>query len=191
MVAEAPLQSLLCHLVVGDLGRQRSQLRHVQRSLESCGSRRVRRRHRPLRGWWAIEAEGGGGLVDPGASDCLGHDLGGAAVVVEDDEGFVGGASAGERDVDAASVGGTVEVEEGAVDGAALGGVAGLGVGQLDVGGDVVGGQGDPAGRAGDGEAAVAVGRSSMVQWSRFLTMRPRSVRSVLSLRRVATRSPT
>jgi hypothetical protein len=58
--------------------------------------------------------------------------VGGGSPVMEDHEGLVGGAAAGERDVDAARSGWSVEVEEGAVDGAALGGVTGLGVGQLN-----------------------------------------------------------
>ena len=66
----------------------------------------------------------------------------------EGDEGLVGVAAAGHGDVEAADVGGPVEEEEGAVDGAALGGVAGRGVGQLDVLGDVAGGETAPS-RAG------------------------------------------
>ena len=59
------------------------------------------------------------------------------------DVGVVGRAASGHRGVDAAAVGGSVDEEQGGVDGAALVGVAGLGVAQLDVLGHVVGGEAD------------------------------------------------
>ncbi len=67
------------------------------------------------------------------------------------------GPAAGEGDVDAADVGRAVEDEEGPVDSAALGGVAGLGVGEFDVLADVGRGEADGAGPARDGECAAAV----------------------------------
>ncbi len=76
----------------------------------------------------------------------------------EGDVGVVAVPAAGEGDVEAADVGGAVEDEDGAVDGAALGGVAGLRVAELDVLGDVGGGEPDacPVGPV-SGEVAVAV----------------------------------
>ena len=88
----------------------------------------------------SVETQRGRGLVDPGPSDGFGSDLGGGALVVQHDEGLIRGAATGERDVDAAGAGGAVEEQEAAIDGAALGGVAGLGIGQLDVVGDIVSG---------------------------------------------------
>jgi len=137
----------------------------------------------------AVETDGCGWLVDPGAGDGFGDDLGCRTFVVEDHEGLVAGAAASERDVDAAGAGGPVKEQEAAVDGASLGSVARLRVSQLDVGGDIVGGQRDPACSPGDGEAAAEVdglhGPAVTV-----LTMRARSVSRVRSLRRVPTRSP-
>ena len=55
------------------------------------------------------------------------------------------------------AVDGAVDEEETRVDGAALGGVAGLGVSQLEMLGDVLSGEPDAAGTSGDGDAAVVV----------------------------------
>lgn len=60
----------------------------------------------------SVEAQRGRGLVDPGSGDGFGNDLGGGALVVQHDEGFVAGAATGERDVDAAGAGGSVEEQE-------------------------------------------------------------------------------
>ena len=100
---------------------------------------------------------GEGGLVDPAAGDGVGEDVEGGVFAGGGDVGVVVVAASGHGDVDAADVGGAVEDEDGSVDGAALGGVAGLGVGQLDVVLDVVGGEADGAGSSVDGEVAVAV----------------------------------
>ena len=100
---------------------------------------------------------GEGGSVDPAAGDRVSEDVEGGLFAGRDDVGVVMVASSGHGDVDAADVGGAVEKEDGSVDGAALGGVAGLGVGQLNVSLDVVGGEADGAGAAGDGEIAVPV----------------------------------
>ena len=62
--------------------------------------------------------------------------------------GVVAVAAAGEGDVDGWPLDWAVDEEEGVVDGAALGGVDGLGVGELEVLGDVVGRE-DRRGRLG------------------------------------------
>jgi hypothetical protein len=101
-------------------------------------------------------ADGGGG-VDPVLGEGVGEDVAGGAGAVGDDEDFVRVAAAGHGDVDAADVAGAVEDEEGSVDGAALGGAAGLGVGQPDVLSQVRRRQADYPGAAGDSDRAVAV----------------------------------
>ncbi len=78
-------------------------------------------------------------------------------VVVGGDVGVVGAAASGEGGVGAAVVDDGVDEEERRVDGAALGGVAGLGVPELDMLGDIGGGEADGPGRAGEGEAPVGV----------------------------------
>ena len=98
-----------------------------------------------------------GGAVDPGAGEGGGEDVGGGVFAVDGDVCVVGVAAAGEGDVDAAGVGGSVEVEDGVVDGAALVGVAGLGVAELDIVGHVAGGQLDGSCDPGGGDAAVGV----------------------------------
>lgn len=83
-----------------------------------------------------------GGGVGPVPGDGFGEHVNrGAWVVgVEGDVGVVLVAASGEGDVDTAVVDGSVDDEQGVVDGAALGGVPGLGVAQLDMGAGVVGG---------------------------------------------------
>ncbi|MEZ5231362.1 MAG: hypothetical protein R2749_01430 [Acidimicrobiales bacterium] len=62
-----------------------------------------------------------------------------------------------ERDIHPAVVDGAVHHQEGVVNGPSLGGVAGLGVGQLDLLGYVVGGEVDGAGAAGGDDCAVVL----------------------------------
>ena len=100
---------------------------------------------------------GVGRLVDPVDGQAAGEHVDGGVLAVEGDERVVGMAAAGHGDVQVADVGGSVEDDEGVVDGAALGGGAGGGVAQLDVLGDVAGGEGHGAGGTGDGEAVVGV----------------------------------
>ncbi len=76
---------------------------------------------------------GEGGSVDPAAGDGVGEQVEGGVFARGDDVGVVVVSASGHGDADAADVGRAVEEEDGSVDGAALGGVAGLGVGQLDV----------------------------------------------------------
>ncbi len=96
------------------------------------------------------------GSIDPATGDGLGEDVGGGLFVGGDDVGVVVVSSSGHGDVDAADVGWGVDQEDGSVDGAALGGVAGLSVGELDVVSDVVGGETGCAGPASNAEIAVA-----------------------------------
>ena len=103
-------------------------------------------------------SSGDGGLVDPVPGDGLGQDVGCSFAFAGNDVGVVGVPAAGQRRVEAAAVDGAVDEKETGVDGAALGGVAGLGVTELEVLSDVIGGEPDTAGasgaarrRAGDG----------------------------------------
>ena len=98
-----------------------------------------------------------GGLVNPASGDRFGEDVDGGLFAGNGDVGVVVMASACEGDVDASDVAGTVEDEDGSVDGAALGGVAGLGVAELDMLRDVVGGEPDGSGGSGSGDVATAV----------------------------------
>lgn len=104
--------------------------------------------------------DGEGRLGAGGAGDDLGQPLGGivGARGVED-HGVVGLASSGQGDVGVVAAGGRFEDGDADVDGGALGAVAGDRPAQLDVAGDVVGGQDDLAAFvvAGD-EAAFGVG---------------------------------
>ena len=100
---------------------------------------------------------GDSGLVDPASGDGLSEDVGCGLLAGGGDVGVVVLAASGEGDVDASDVAGSVEHEDGSVDGAALGGVAGLGVAEFDVLGDVVGGEADGAAGPGGGDVAVAV----------------------------------
>lgn len=74
-----------------------------------------------------------------------------------DHVGVVGVAAAREWRVYASAVRGAVYEEECCVDGAALAGVAGLRVPEVEVLGHVVGGEGDGACGSGDGDSAVGV----------------------------------
>ncbi len=85
------------------------------------------------------------------------EDVEGVVVRVGGDVGVVAVSASGHGYVDASGVGGTVKIENGAVDGAALGRVAGLGVAEFGVGLDVVVREPDPARWAEDGEVAVAI----------------------------------
>ena len=93
----------------------------------------------------ARRSSGDGGLVDPVSGEGLGEDVERRLVVFCRYEGVVGVSSAGHRRVDAAAVDGAVDEEKSDVDGAALGGVAGVGVAELDVFPGVVGGEPDGA----------------------------------------------
>lgn len=137
-----------------------------------------------------LEPAGVGRLVDPVSAKSLCKYIGGCLVVVGDDVGVVGFPSSGHGRVDTAAVGGGVYEEKAYVDGAALAGVAGLGITEFDFLGYVVGGEPDGAGPAGDCDAAVSVdvGDGPVVP---VLTISPRSVWSRRSLRRVTTSSPT
>ena len=137
-----------------------------------------------------LGSPGDRGPVDPVAADGQGEHIESSLVVFDDDVGVVGVSSSGHGGVDTAAVGRCVDEEEGDIDGAALGGVTGLGVAEFEILGDIFG-----------REPEVPVRPSSvtlpsewtrvMVQWSRFLTICPRSVRRRRSLRRVTTSSPT
>ncbi len=72
-------------------------------------------------------------------------------------EGMVGVSSAGHGRVEAATVDGAVDEEKSVVDGATLGGVAGVGVTELEVVSGVVGGETDGAGWTGDGNGTVGM----------------------------------
>jgi integrase len=69
----------------------------------------------------------------------------------------VGFTASGHRCVDTSTVGWAVHEKKGGVNGAALGGVAGLGIAEFDVSGDIVGGEPDLAGGSRDCDASVAV----------------------------------
>ena len=100
---------------------------------------------------------GDGGLVDPASGNGLSEDVGCGPLAAGGDVGVVVVTTSGEGDVDASDVAGSVEHEDGSVDDAALGGVAGLGVAEFDVFGDVAGGEADGAAGPGGGDVAVAV----------------------------------
>ncbi len=104
-----------------------------------------------------LRSAGDGRLIDPAASQGLGHDVLRRFLALHDHERFVAVAAPGHRHVDTPGVAGSIEEEEGTVDGATLSGVAGLGVGQLDVLSDVVGGKADGAGATGDAQGTVVV----------------------------------
>jgi hypothetical protein len=87
----------------------------------------------------------------------LGEDVGGGVVVTVDDVGVVGVTAAGHRRVETAAVDGAVDEEEGEVDGAALGGVAGLGVTEFEMFSGVVGGEPRGAGWSGDGHPTIRI----------------------------------
>ena len=74
-----------------------------------------------------------------------------------DDVGVVGVASPGEQRVDTTAVDEAVDEEEPDIDGAALGGVTGLGVPELEILGDVVSGKPHRSGASGDGDGTVTV----------------------------------
>ena len=98
-----------------------------------------------------------GGLVDPVSGDGLGQHIEGRLILFGGDVRVVGVPASGHGGVDAATVGGCVDEEEAGVDGAALGGVAGLGVSQLEVVGGVLDGETHGAGASGDGDASIVV----------------------------------
>ena len=136
-------------------------------------------------------SSGDGGLVDPVPDDRLGEDVGCGFVVAGDDVGVIGVASAGQRRVDTAAIDRAVDEEEPDIDGAALGGVAGLGIAELEGLGGVIGGRDCTMPVRPATVTAPSGWMRSMVQRSRFLTMIPRSVRRARWLRRVTTSSPT
>ena len=92
-----------------------------------------------------------GGAVGPGAVERFLEDFERILAGFGGDVGVVGVAASGEADVDRCAVKGAVDEEEAVVDGSALGGVDGLGVGELEVFVDVVPREGGPAVSAGDG----------------------------------------
>ena len=85
---------------------------------------------------WARRAMGG--AVDPVGRDGLGDNVKRGLLAGGGDEHLVGRAASGHRDVEVADVGGSVEVEDGDVDRAALCAGSGSGVGEVDVFGDVL-----------------------------------------------------
>jgi hypothetical protein len=106
-----------------------------------------------------LDATFDGRLVDPIPSDGLSEHVEGRLVLFDDDIGVVGVAAAGHRGVDATTIGrGGVDKDEGDVDGAALGGVAGLGIAELNVLDDVPPGEPD-----GTGPSAHGTLRSSLM----------------------------
>jgi membrane protein implicated in regulation of membrane protease activity len=111
----------------------------------------------PYKVWIELESASKCGLVDPFSSQGVGEQVEAGLVVFGDDVGVVGLASSGHRGVDTSAIGGTVDEEEAYVDGTALGGVAGLGVSELQGLGHVLGGQGDGARPSGDFDAAVSL----------------------------------
>ena len=98
-------------------------------------------------------------LIDPFASEGLGEHIQRGVVVLDDDVGVVAVSSSGQGGVDAAAVGEAVDEENGGVDGAALGGVAGLGVAKFEMLGYVLGWEPDRAGAAGERKAVIGVDR--------------------------------
>lgn len=81
-----------------------------------------------------------GWSVDPLAADGLREHVFGGLVGLGDDVCVVCFSASGHWRVDACVVGGCVDEDQGCVDGSTLGGVAGLGVAQPDVGCHIVGG---------------------------------------------------
>lgn len=89
---------------------------------------------------------GGGGLVDPVLGEGLGEDAERILVIFRSYVGVIGVSAAGHGRIEAAAVDGTVDEEEGVVDGAALRAVDGVGVAEFEVFSGVVGGEADRAG---------------------------------------------
>jgi len=107
--------------------------------------------------WVELVSPGKGGLVDPVSADGFAEDVESGMVVFRDHVGMVGIAASGHRCVDATAVRWAVHEEKGDIDGAALAGVAGLGVTQLNVAGHILCREADASGGPGDSDAAVAV----------------------------------
>jgi len=107
--------------------------------------------------WVDLGSAGDSGLVDPFSADGVGEHVEGGLVVFDYYVGMVGVSSSGHRRVDTSAIGGTVAEEESGVDGAAVDGVAGLRLSEIDMLGHVVGGQTDGAGASGDSDGAVPV----------------------------------
>jgi hypothetical protein len=78
---------------------------------------------------------GEGRDVDPVSGERQGEHIESGLVVLGDDVGVVGFSSSGHWGVDTSTVGWAVDEEEGGVDGAALGGVAGLGIAEFEISG--------------------------------------------------------
>ena len=133
---------------------------------------------------------GVGGLVDPIADETLGEDVMRGLLAGCDQVGVVAVCAAGHGDVQVADITGSVDDDKGVVDGATLGGGGGGGVAELDVIGDVAGGEVDGAVMAGGGEAAVGVDGVDSPPGP-VAANPPRSVTVWRSLRRVAISSPT
>ena len=104
-----------------------------------------------------LSLAGNSGLVDPVSADGLGEDVESILVFFDDDVDVVAVTASGHRGVDTATVRVAVDEEEGGVDGASLGGVAGLGVAEFEILGHVVARKPDPASTAGEGDTAVGV----------------------------------
>ena len=101
-------------------------------------------------------------LVTGGSADDLGELVGGVrGAGGVGDPGVVGGPAAGHGDVGVAAGGAGFEDGEADVDGVALVAVTGHGPAELDVAGDVVGGQVDPA-AFGVGHTEAAVGSDGL-----------------------------
>ncbi len=98
-----------------------------------------------------------GGAVDPVAVDRSAQQVNSVDVLVFHHERVVAVASTGHGDVHPSTVGRGVEEEQRPVDGATLAGVAGLGVGELDVFIHVLAVDSHHTGRTGEGQAAVTV----------------------------------
>jgi hypothetical protein len=104
-----------------------------------------------------MAALGGGGEVGAVVGDDAGESLECVVAVVGDGEDEVGVAASCCSDVEASVGGGVGDDGEAGVGGFALGSVFGGGVAEVDVFGDVVGGEGDGAFEveAGDDECSV------------------------------------
>ena len=113
------------------------------------------------------------------------HCAAGVVDGVGDEVGGVVVSAAGHADVGGGGAGGLAEEQVCAVDGLALCAVDGGGVGELDVGAGVAGGQCPRSAASLRRQAAVWSSMAVTVQRSRLATSRSRS------LRRVATRSPS
>jgi hypothetical protein len=96
-------------------------------------------------------------LVDPLAGDSLGEQIGTGLVAFRGDVGVIDLAASGHRCVYTSTVNWPVDEEEREIDDASLACMAGLCVSELDMSGDVFGGEGDGSGRSGDGDRSVAV----------------------------------